>query len=64
MNHFINRIVDIVTKKKIKIPSKPTLKVLQDLAEKNGISLTKKSDKTGKDIKKTISELKLEIENL
>jgi len=51
-------------KKKIKIPAKATLKVLQELAEQNGISLTKKSEKTGKDIKKTIQELKLDFENL
>ena len=51
-------------KEKIKIPAKATLKVLQELAEQNGISLTKKSEKTGKDIKKTIQELKLDLENL
>ena len=51
-------------KEKIKIPAKATLKVLQELAEQNGISLTKKSEKTGKDIKKTIQELKSDLENL
>jgi len=43
------------------LPKKITLAELQEIAEKEGISLTKKSDKTGKDIKKTIQELRDEI---
>lgn len=50
-----------VGKKGIHIPKKITLVEIQAMAEKEGISLTKKSDKTGKDLKKTILELRDEI---
>jgi len=43
------------------ISKKITLLEIQELAENEGISLTKKSDKTGKDLKKTIQELRDEI---
>lgn len=60
----VEKVEEEVSKKEIKIPAKATLKVLQDLASENGVSIMKKSEKTGKDIKKTIAELKLELENL
>lgn len=47
--------------KHIEIPKKITLQEIQELAKKEGISITKKSDKTGKDLKKTIQELREEI---
>jgi len=49
------------TQVKIHIPKKITLGEIQKIAEKEGISLTKKSDKTGKDLKKSIQELREEI---
>ncbi len=48
-------------KEKISIAKKITLAEIQQLAEKEGISITKKSDKTGKDLKKSIQELRDEI---
>lgn len=44
-----------------KIPKKITLTEIQALAEKEGISIVKKSDKTGKELKKSIQELREEI---
>jgi len=46
---------------KIDIPKKITLTEIQAVAEKEGISITKKSEKTGKDLKKTIQELREDI---
>jgi len=48
-------------KKKPIINAKITLIEIQKIAEEEGISITKKSEKTGKDLKKTIQELKDEI---
>ena len=45
------------------IPKKITLLEIQKLAEKHGISLVKKSEKTGKELKKTIQELRDELLN-
>jgi len=43
------------------IPKKITLAEIQAIAETEGISITKKSDKTGKELKKSIQELREEI---
>ena len=37
---------------------------LQKVATDKGVSIFKKSEKTGKDLKKNISELREELENL
>jgi len=46
---------------KMFIPKKITLTEIQLLAEKEGISIVKKSEKTSKDLKKSIQELRDEI---
>lgn len=57
-----NPVIDEKTEKeKINIPKKISLLEIQKLAEKEGISITKVSDKTGKDLKKSIQELRDEI---
>jgi len=45
----------------IKIPKKITLAEIQEMAVKEGILITKRSEKTGKDLKKSILELREEI---
>lgn len=47
--------------KKVLIPKKITLLEIQQMAEKEGISTLKKSEKTGKELKKSIQELREEI---
>jgi len=44
--------------------NKMTLVELQKVATDKGVSIFKKSEKTGKDLKKNISELKEELENM
>jgi hypothetical protein len=51
-------------KQETKLLKKMTLVELQKVAIDKGISIFKKSEKTGKDLKKNISELREELENL
>ena len=51
-------------KQETKLLKKMTLIELQKVATDKGISIFKKSEKTGKDLKKNISELREELENL
>jgi hypothetical protein len=51
-------------KSETKLLKKMTLVELQKVATDKGISIFKKSEKTGKDLKKNISELREELENL
>lgn len=51
-------------KQETKLLKKMTLVELQKVATDKGISIFKKSEKTGKDLKKNISELREELENL
>jgi len=54
-------IQDELPKSVLVIPKKITLGEIQLMAEKEGISIVKKSDKTGKELKKSIQELRDEI---
>jgi hypothetical protein len=51
-------------KQETKLLKKMTLVELQKVATDKGVSIFKKSEKTGKDLKKNISELREELENL
>jgi hypothetical protein len=51
-------------KSETKLLKKMTLVELQKVATDKGVSIFKKSEKTGKDLKKNISELREELENL
>jgi hypothetical protein len=51
-------------KHETKLLKKMTLVELQKVAIDRGISIFKKSEKTGKDLKKNISELREELENM
>ena len=51
-------------KQETKLLKKMTLVELQKVAVDKGVSIFKKSEKTGKDLKKNISELREELENL
>jgi hypothetical protein len=51
-------------KPETKLLKKMTLVELQKVATEKGVSIFKKSEKTGKDLKKNISELKEELENM
>jgi hypothetical protein len=51
-------------KQETKLLKKMTLVELQKVAIDKGVSIFKKSEKTGKDLKKSISELREELENM
>jgi len=51
-------------KPETKLLKKMTLVELQKVAIDRGVSIFKKSEKTGKDLKKNISELREELENM
>ncbi len=51
-------------KQETKLLKKMTLVELQKVAIDRGVSIFKKSEKTGKDLKKNISELREELENM
>jgi hypothetical protein len=51
-------------KQETKLLKKMTLVELQKVAIDRGVSIFKKSEKTGKDLKKSISELREELENM
>jgi hypothetical protein len=51
-------------KQETKLLKKMTLVELQKVAVDKGVSIFKKSEKTGKDLKKNISELREELENM
>jgi hypothetical protein len=51
-------------KQETKLLKKMTLVELQKVAIDKGVLIFKKSEKTGKDLKKNISELREELENM
>ena len=61
---FFEELNNVPVKQETKLLKKMTLVELQKIAIDKGVSIFKKSEKTGKDLKKSISELRDELEKL